>query len=587
MKTRRLVTCGIAIVLICLTPRRVVSQDAEDQIHASYQKAQKAMLEGRYGEAEAEYQAILKLDPSLAEAHANLGIVYYLEFKYPQAAETLRHALKLRSGLSRARLYLGLAQSSLGEYQESIRSLEEALAIGLDAPYRKLAQTNLARDYLALDETEKALKVLKPLLDEFPHDADLLYTLGKAYLRLSARAAEKLGQTGDTARVHQMLAESFVTQGKWTEALDEYRAALARDPNLRGTHYPVGLLLLHQGEAEAGRRHLQAALEVDPQNIRAREFLDQLRLGALPKPVIEDALTEPPSKTGQPGGLVDHWAAASNADPRDVNLSPVLRGELLYGRGQYEDAASLFAQLKSQSPRNVDALYWLVRSYQALALSAFDRIARVAPDSARAHQLLAEGFEKQERVEQAVEEYTIALSRDPRLPGVHYAIGLSRMKMGQWQEARKEFESELALDPFNAGANFRLGQLAYRFSQYDEATRFFARATVIYPGFGEAQTQIAQVLIRRGRYQEALPHLLAATELTPADHTVHFQLYRAYRGVGEKDKAQKELEIFQRMENEKKEATLRKAAESMEQIEKSRKEKVPPPGSGRPAGPPF
>ena len=159
--------------------------------------------------------------------------------------------------------------------------------------------------------------------------------------------------------------------------------------------------------------------------------------------------------------------------------------------------------------------------------------------------------------------------------------------MGQWQEARKEFESELALDPFNAGANFRLGQLAYRFSQYDEATRFFARATVIYPGFGEAQTQLAQVLIRRGRYQEALPHLLAATELIPADHTVHFQLYRAYRAVGEKDKAQKELEIFQRMENEKKEATLRKAAESMEQIEKTRKEKVPPPGSGRLAGPPF
>ncbi|PYV22339.1 MAG: hypothetical protein DMG24_17040 [Acidobacteria bacterium] len=455
--SRRIAMYGLAIVMVGLTPSGVVSQNAEDQIHASYQKARKAMLEGRYEEAEEAYKAILKLDPSLAEAHANLGIVFYLEFKYPEAAETLRQALKLRSGLSRARLYLGLAQSSLGEYRESIRSLEEALAGGLDAPYRKLAQTHLARDYLALDETEKAIKILKPLLDEFPQDADLLYTLGKAYLRLSARAAEKLGQAGDTARVHQMLAENFVTQGKWTEALDEYHAAVTRDPNLRGVHYPMGLLLLHQGDVEAGRRHLQAAVEADPQNIRAREFLDQLRSGALPKPSIEDALVAPASKTRQPAEAVDPVFAVSSVDPRDVSLSALDKGELLYGRGQYEDAALLFARLNSQSPRNVDALYWLVKSYQALALSAFEGIGRVAPDSARAHQLLAESFEKQERFEQAVEEYRMALSRDPRLPGIHYAIGLSRMKMGQWTEARKEFESELALDPFNAGANFRLG----------------------------------------------------------------------------------------------------------------------------------
>ena len=577
------------IVAILLLMPFGLTQDLEEQIQYHYARAQKAMLETHFEDAEKDYSVILVLNPALAEAHANLGIVYYLEFKYPMAAEALEKALKLRPDLSRARLYLGLSQSSLGKYSESIRSLEKALAGDIDVPYRKLARTNLARDYLSLDQDEKAVTILKSLIDEYPQDTDILFTLGKAYLRLSAASAEQLALAGDTARVHQMLAENFVNQGKFKEAIDEYGAALALDRDLPGVHYPLALMLLREGKSEDGERNLEAAVLDEPQNERARRLLAQSRVGSLAKSAIEEALSSPASGTKPTAlGFIDPLPAAPISRAQDAGRSPVETAQLLYRQGQFDDAVSKFKELVLQNPQDVDALYWLVKAYQALSVRVFDQIGQTAPDSARAHQLLAEGFDKQERFDQAEAEYQRSLEKDTRLPGIHYAIGLDRMKMGQWEEARNEFNTELRLDPFNAGANFRLGQIAYRSTKYDEARGYFSRAIEIFPAFGEARAQLGQVLIKERRYKEAIPHLVAATRLIPDDHTVHFQLYHAYRALGEKDRAQKELETFQRMENQKKEATLRKAAQSMELLQKIRKVKDEPvdPGSTPTPSPP-
>ena len=569
--TEGLRASALLLILARLSALTLAAQEGQEQVRTHFEKAQTAMREGRYKESEKEYLATLKLNPSLAEARANLGIVYYLDSEYPQAARTLMTALKLRPELTRARLYLGLSQFYLGQYRSSVDSLQEALSGGLDAPFQKLARANLARDYLALDQTEKAIAVLKALVEQYPRDTDLVYTLGKSYLRLSAAAAERLTRAGDTARLHQMLAENFVNQGKFKEAIDEYLEALSLDPKTPGARYPLGLLLLHEGQAEEGRRQLQAVIQADPQNRRARELLEQSRSNTPPKSVLEAALsTPPPGASPAAAGFVDPLAPMPGESSTDARRSLLDRGQVLYSQGRYEEAAVTFKNLAAEKPRDPDRLYWLVKAYQALAIRALDQIAQVAPDSARAHQLLAEGFEKQERWEQAIEEHHHALQQDPRLPGIHYALGLARMKMGQWNEAKKEFESELSLDPFNAGANFRLGQLAYRATEYDDARRYFSRAVEIFPGFGEAQAQLGQVLIKERQYENAIPHLLAATQLTPDDHTIHFQLFHAYRALGEKERSEKELAIFQRMENEKKEATLRKAALSMERIEREK-----------------
>lgn len=558
-----------------LTASLVSSQSIERRIRSHYERAQKATQEGRFEEAEGEYSAVLKLDPSLAEAHANLGMVYYLQFKYGRAAESYKRALKIRPTLNRARFYLGCSEFYLGDYQNSMKSLEAALAEDLQAPFRKLARVTLARNYLALDQTEKAIRILKALSEESPEDTDILYMLGKGYLRLSIAPAEKLGLAGDHPRAHQMLAENFANQGKFKEAIDEYRAALSRGLKIPAVYYALGLLLVHEGQVAEGQQHLAAAVKMSTNNESARDLLERSRAGLLSKAALQEALTASPGATGgMVIGFIDPALLIPSEETRGLEPGPEGKAYLLYRRGEFEPAAALLKEYLVQNSGDVDALYWLVKSYQSLSVRAFSRIAEVGPDSARAHQLLAESFEKQERFREAVGEYEHVLKQNPRLPGVHYAKGLALMRMRNWGEAQKAFNHELEIDPFNAGANFRLGQLAYRAANYDEALHFFSRAIEIYSDFGEARLRLSQVLVKKGQHREALPHLLAAAKLLPDDHTIHFQLFRAYRALGQNDQAQKELQTFQRKERELKEATERKAAQSIERIDKARRDEL-------------
>jgi Flp pilus assembly protein TadD len=79
-------------------------------------------------------------------------------------------------------------------------------------------------------------------------------------------------------------------------------------------------------------------------------------------------------------------------------------------------------------------------------------ITRVAPDSARVYQMLAENRMTQGRTGEAVRAYLKAAAADPRLPGIHLALAQIYVQEGKPDEARSEIERELAIVPENAMA---------------------------------------------------------------------------------------------------------------------------------------
>lgn len=570
---------GLMIFACSLPASPSYCQDVSQQIADHHLKAQKAAREARYEEAESEYKTVLRMDPSLAEVHANLGMLYFAQSKFAEAAEAYERALEIQPTLNRARLFFGCARFYLGQHDNSIQTLNEALSGQLEDVYRKLGQVHLARNHLALDQTEKAVAVLKPLAQDFPEDPDISYMLGKAYLRLAAAAAEKLGAAGNHPRARQMMAETFINQGKFQEAIEEYRAALALSPESADVHFALGLLLLRDNQIEEGERHLATSSELMPNDERARELLEISRGGKLSKLALEEALSGASRRGGRIAtSFIDPVPAVPRTRIRDgEEAEPAFRAQLLYVQGDYEAVAELLKEPAAQKSPDAEVLYWQVKSYQALSVQWLDLIAQVAPDSAAAHLLLAQSFEKQGRDQEALNEYEQVLNKNPRLTGIHYAKGLILMRTQRWEEAERAFRQELEVNPSNAGAFFRLGLLSYRAANFETAEEYFARAVDTDSNFGDARFRLGVILIRKGAFGEAVPHLQAAAQLNPEDHTVHFQLYRAYRGLGQTDLAQKSLETFQRREREIKQATEQKAARSMDRIQKAGKQEASAP----------
>jgi Tfp pilus assembly protein PilF len=135
---------------------------------------------------------------------------------------------------------------------------------------------------MAANDASHAVSFLVRLNQEFPHDPAVLYLSSHVYSDLSLRASNELLSTAPASpQVHELNAEALETMGKWNEARDEYRAVLAKDPQMPGIHYRLGRLLLSQSDApptvrEDAKREFEQELKIDPSNAGANFVLGEL-----------------------------------------------------------------------------------------------------------------------------------------------------------------------------------------------------------------------------------------------------------------------------------------------------------------------
>ena len=133
------------------------------------------------------------------------------------------------------------------------------------------------------------------------------------------------------------------------------------------------------------------------------------------------ARAQAPSDIVDPGlSLASRALAAGEADrafllatdylqghPADVRAQ-VLLVRVHLERDEWDDAYRLVNRAARAHPADVDVLYYLGLVTRRLAAGQFQRLGRMAPDSARVHQLQAEMLEAQQRRAEAEKEYAAA-----------------------------------------------------------------------------------------------------------------------------------------------------------------------------------
>jgi tetratricopeptide (TPR) repeat protein len=199
-------------------------------------------------------------------------------------------------------------------------------------------------------------------------------------------------------------------------------------------------------------------------------------------------------------------------------------------------------------PKDPDVLYVAIHAYSDLSTFTSQELAREAPSSYQAHELLAESYESQGKWSDAEKEYRTILNENPTLPGIHFRLGralLSKPDSGPdlANAARQEFLQELQIDPKNAGAEYVLGELARQSQDWDEAVNHFSKASQLDPQFGEAFLGLGMSLIAAKHYPEALTPLETAVKLEPKNPNAHYNLALAYTRAGRKQEGDKEFAI--------------------------------------------
>lgn len=172
-----------------------------------------------------------------------------------------------------------LAES--GHCREALPLLKTAVTRATDPETKKRLGLDGVHCGMTLHDLDSAAGFLHDLNSGFPNDPEVLYLTVHVYSELSVRASQKLMVSAPTSyQVRLLNGEALEAQGKWDEAIAEYREVLSRNPNLPGIHYRVGRLVLSGPKTDenknAAQREFEEEIKIDPSNAGAEYILGEL-----------------------------------------------------------------------------------------------------------------------------------------------------------------------------------------------------------------------------------------------------------------------------------------------------------------------
>lgn len=363
----------------------------------------------------------------------------------------------------------------------------------------------------------------------------LLFTIA-----FSTTEAQTAGSRAATIHDHLQKAAQYLRANEPGSAAKEFEAVLALDPKNAEANANLGVIAFFQHDYQNASQYLRNALAVDPSLSKTQALLG----------ICERRLGQSSAQ-----GLLEK----SFPKLKDKNLKIQVGLELagVYSeQGNLDRTASVMQSLVELDPDNVEILYMAQRVYFDLADDTLNKLAMLAPGSARMQQVIAEHLINEGNLKDATEHYRKALELNPRLPGAHYELAEAILEAAPndaeaQAETEKELETAVKFDGNSAKIECLLGKIAWRRSDPNAAYAHYQRAFVLDPNEVEAQIGLSRLLVTMEKPQEALKYLRMAVQAEPLNGEAHYRLAMVCKKLQLKDEAEKEFRLSQEIKQAK------------------------------------
>jgi enediyne biosynthesis protein E4 len=257
--------------------RRVTEWDAAWPM-AQTRIGEVARREGRIAEAESAFWAAVRREPRATEPRAKLVSLFTIQERTDEARAMLWELYHLTHDPRHLAALTGLAVMGI----DDVSSLEPLLD-----RFLRQSPTDVwlrrARGMLLLHQRRPA-EALPYLEDVTRLEEDLAgrFALAECHIALG-RAVELVALLGslpvrpkDQARRWLLMAQAEELRGHDDQALDNWRRAVAADPENRTAQYRLGQALVRRGEDEAARPHLERTAAIDRREGQLRMLLSRI-----------------------------------------------------------------------------------------------------------------------------------------------------------------------------------------------------------------------------------------------------------------------------------------------------------------------
>lgn len=409
-------------------------------------------------------------------------------------------------------------------------------------------------DYLAGHPSQAAEK-LEALIPNTPQSAlDSLgpkffpveELLGLCYTAMSQdtravpylEAASRLRPQAEEA--HTNLAASLLRLGHNSQAGEEFRKALALAPRDYTANHNLGEFYVQTGKIAAAVPLLQQAQQLKPtaydngydlataeliigQYAPAHQVVQSL-LQLKNTGELHDLVAQIDEKQGRFVDAANEFETASHLDPSENNLFD-WGSELLLHR-TYDPAIEVFRAAAQRYPKSHRILIGLGISLYARglydeAVTALLAGSALDPKEPRCYLFLSKAFYSQQtHTPEVIQRFQQYAEQEPDNAKAQYYYAMSLWKGGQIAGAPVDMQRVEAL---------------------------LRRSITLDDTFADAHFQLGNLYADQHDYQQSVPQYLRVIQLDPKLADAHYRLGTDYTRTGEKDKAQAEFTVYQKL----------------------------------------
>lgn len=464
-----------------------------DDLECNFLRAEAYLQKKQPGQAKGEYEQILKKSPQSARAHHALGLLHKAQNELDLAA---------------------------AQFSQAIDADGSHLASSIElAEIEILARHNIAKGAALLDTVlaEKAKATLSP---------------------------------SETAQALALEAETLVTQGKLTDAVTLFEAALKADASNTFTQARLGRLSLELNDLAKAVALLKKATATAPENFEyAESFLSALiaagRMDEAQK-AVQSATSRFPGNaklaylSGRVADALDNpkeaessYRRAIAADPKNPDAYLALSRLYMRFRRFSEAKPELEAGLE-QAPGNASLRVGMGElAFHERDLDRAETELRAAveldPASAEAYLGLSRVSLERGKLELAAEQVGRALQIKPHIPGGELQRGLSLWRLGRLDEAVAALEAAQKIDPSNLELQVTRGGVEVDRGDFKKARMVLAAALAVEPGHPDGNFYLARVELAERHDTQAIEAMKRALDVNPKSPLYHYWMGRIFK----------------------------------------------------------
>lgn len=417
------------------------------------------------------------------------------------------------------------------------------------------------------------------------------YDSGK-YPEAVVKLQDLLHQVPESFEVHELLGLVYSAQSDDASASPHLEKAVQLNPNSAAARTNLAANLVRLGKIDRAGEQFSKAAELDPKsydtNHNLGEFYVQSKKITEAVPYLDRAQRIEPS---------------SYDNGYDLSLAYLVTGRLADARGQIQEL------LKQKDTAELHNLLGAVEEQDGKFVQAANEYELAAHADPSESNLFDWGSELllHRTLGPAVEVFQDAVKRYPASPRIAIGLGMALYAHGNYDDAVKSLLRAADLNPSDPSCYLFLSRAYYsspsqaddvvqRFRRFSELQPRNAQALYYYamslwkgkraedpsldlsqiesllknslaldPKLADAHLQLGNLYSDQRKYTEAIPEYLGALELNPDLADAHYRLGQAYVRTGQKEAAQAQLQVYQKM-NEQHLADLEKQRAEVRQF---------------------